>query len=533
MDRQCSRRESKVREPRAPPLYKSLQSRRRGCHSCDARRRVTLLTAASPPLYSFELLGEHKFAPINLVLLRDNSVVLVFVTSGGGAGYAPFMPTTTSGNRQASPTRASLRLQGLPPELGLLPDKLKKEDVVTTATNDASTMTEASSVPVVLQQPREPPSFHGSPTEDPEEWLEHLERVRRFNRWDDDETLRQVFFYLEDSARIWFENHERTLTTWELFKTELSQTFTTLVRKERAEQLLQTRTQYPNESVLVFVEDMKRLFRRTDPGMTEEKKLRFLMRGVKQELFACLVRNPPKTVSEFASEAAALEKTLEIRTRQYDRPINALVSETIGASAISSDSLRDTIRAVVREELRKLFPTTTPQPQVASLTDVIREEVQQALGTSMASEAPREPEAMTYSAAVRRPRPVPTPRQETPPYRRPMSPARPPVTRNQEPRKTEVWRTPDNRPLCYHCGEPDHIYRRCPYRRRGLRGFSVDAPRPRPGQRPTEIAEYLSNTGRGPARFNRSPSPYPYQSPTRRSYDDFARGRSPSPRGGN
>ena len=89
--------------------------------------------------------------------------------------------------------------------------------------------------------------------------------------------------------------------------------------------------------------------------MAEGKKLRFLMRGVKQELFACLVRNPPKTVADFASEAAALEKTLEIRTRQYDRPVNALAPETISDRAISSDSLRETIRAVFREELRKLF----------------------------------------------------------------------------------------------------------------------------------------------------------------------------------
>lgn len=38
--------------------------------------------------------------------------------------------------------------------------------------------------------------------EGPEECLEHLERVQVFNRCDGDETLGQVFFFLEDSARI-------------------------------------------------------------------------------------------------------------------------------------------------------------------------------------------------------------------------------------------------------------------------------------------------------------------------------------------
>ncbi|XP_077538644.1 uncharacterized protein LOC144151464 [Haemaphysalis longicornis] len=437
------------------------------------------------------------------------------------------MPTTTSGSRQASPTRASLRVQDLPPEFGLLPEKTKKKNVAT------STMLNQANPPVVLQQPREPPSFRGAPAEDPEEWLEKLERVRKFNRWDDAETFRHVFFYMEDSARTWFENHESSLTNWAQFKSEFTKTFTTVVRKERAALLLETRTQHPNEGVLIFVEEMKQLFRRADPEMTEEKKLRFLMRGVKEELFAGLVRNPPKTVAEFVTEASTIEKALEMRAKQYDRNfVGAANANDFGSTRIPADSLRETIRAIVREELRKLLPTP-PQAQVASLTDVIREEVQQALGTSTPSEVPQELQAMTYSAAVRRPRPAPTRRQEAPPYRRPLSPARPPVARNQTPRKTDVWRTPDNRPLCYHCGEADHIYRRCPYKRLGLRGFSVDAPRPRYGQRPAEIEEYLSNTNRGPARFNRSPSPYPYQSPNRRSTADFSRGRSPSPRGGN
>ncbi|KAH8038266.1 hypothetical protein HPB51_000239 [Rhipicephalus microplus] len=106
-------------------------------------------------------------------------------------------------------------------------------------------------------------------------------------------------------------------------------------------------------------------------------------------------------------------------------PLNNLSVNPVNAPGLATEDLRETIRAVVREELRKLFPAT-PQPQVASLTDVVREEVQQALGSSTPSEASCEPQAMTYSAAARRPRPVPTLYREAPPYRHPMSPARPP-----------------------------------------------------------------------------------------------------------
>ncbi|GFV22700.1 CCHC-type domain-containing protein [Trichonephila clavipes] len=30
-----------------------------------------------------------------------------------------------------------------------------------------------------------------------------------------------------------------------------------------------------------------------------------------------------------------------------------------------------------------------------------------------------------------------------------------------EPRKTDVWRTADNRPVCFHCGRPGHVMRYC------------------------------------------------------------------------
>ncbi|KAM7315025.1 hypothetical protein ISCGN_004808 [Ixodes scapularis] len=87
------------------------------------------------------------------------------------------------------------------------------------------------------------------------------------------------------------------------------------------------------------------------------------------------------------------------------------------------------------------------------------------------------------------------------------------------PRKIDVWRTADRPPLCYHCREADHVYRRCPYRRQGLRGFHPNDPRPRYGERPREIDEYLQ--GRQPPepafrREFRSPSPRRPASPMHR-----------------
>ncbi|XP_077520212.1 uncharacterized protein LOC144130059 [Amblyomma americanum] len=420
--------------------------------------------------------------------------------------------------------RASRRLQQLPPEHGLLPKKNKK--IVAEATPMA-----APASPIVLQQPREPPTFRGSTFEDPESWLETYERVATFNSWASDDKLRHVYFALEDAARTWFENREATLTTWDLFRSSFLQTFTSVLRKERAQVLLETRAQLPNETIAILTEEMSRVFRHADPEMSKEKKVRLLMRGVKEELFGAMTRSPPTTVEEFLREATSIEKTLEMRNRQYNRRTNS--TNYAGAQSLATDDLRKTIIAVVREELQRIFPSS--QPQVASVAEIVKEEVQRPLGVREVppQSSQPQPEAMAYAAVARRQGPPPRPRQDpvTPQFRRPPPPppTRPPVDQRSYPRKTDVWRAPDHRPLCYHCGEAGHVYRRCPYRDPGLRGFAVDAPRPRGGERPRDIADYLAATQWSPRRPSRSPSPGRYVSPQRRPYTGPTRGRSASP----
>lgn len=88
--------------------------------------------------------------------------------------------------------------------------------------------------------------------------------------------------------------------------------------------------------------------------------------------------------------------------------------------------------------------------------------------------APEEP-YLTYAAVARRLEPAAW-KYFTPPRRHPEPKAfrsregQPQLIRTERtaPKKTVVWRTADRRPLCYHSGEADHIYRQCSYRQLGL-----------------------------------------------------------------
>lgn len=463
------------------------------------------------------------------------------------------MPRSPSESPERPPSvctpvhRCSRRKLGLPPEHGLLLDTAPRRQV-----SEPEVMAQASLPPqLMLQQPRTPSSFYGTDSEDVDDWLDQFERVASFNKWTPAQKLENVYYSLEDGARIWFENRERRLETWDDFRREVRDSFASSDRRDRAQSLLEIRIQKPNESVVMFVEDMARLFRRADPDMSEPKKLRYLMHGVKEQLFAGLVRNPPRTVQEFIKEATAIERAVQERCRQYARtsiktpsPSAASLSTTMG-----DNNLRELVRSVVREELAKCGIGIAPsQPAVISVADVVRQEIRQAISAPeplrQAISAPEPPRTqlmpqMDYATALRcHMATAPTAATMPPPtYSRPQPPgswpqrefpARPQI------RKTDVWRTEDHQPLCYHCGEPGHVYRRCPYREIGLPGFPPTARRPRFGERPVAISEYLATRQSSEeSRPSRSPSPARYASPTRRDYRGSPTRRSPSPRRGN
>ncbi|KAK8775852.1 hypothetical protein V5799_030802 [Amblyomma americanum] len=249
---------------------------------------------------------------------------------------------------------------------------------MTSTSTSQTTQNAVSSPPLLLHAPRTPTSFHGDKFEDVEDWLASYDRVAAFNLWDEDRKLRNVYFALEDSAKTWFENHESAIPTWQDFRRQLLDTFGSNERKERAEVALQSRAQRPNESVAMFVEDMTRLFNRADPTMSETKKVRHLMRGVKEQLFVGLVR-PPSTVVDFAREATSMERALQQRFAHYGRPANITAMDAnMPQLGTESEALRELVRSIVREELQKLRPVEQ-QPGVGAISDVIRDEVRRAV----------------------------------------------------------------------------------------------------------------------------------------------------------
>lgn len=392
---------------------------------------------------------------------------------------------------------------------------------------------------VTVQNQRVPEPFHGDTYEDADDWLDQYERVARSNRWSPDEKVSNLYFSLQGSAKTWFHNREGSFATWDEFSRRFLETFRNTDRRETAQRLLEARIQKPNEAVAMFAEDMARLFRRADPSMPESKKVSHLMRSVKEKLFAGLVRNPPTTVDEFIREATSIERALQQRYRQYDRPAADAPAGAAVLGVPDERTLRQLIRDIVREEIAKenARQAAPPPPQectVASVAEVVRNELRQAFAVpEPRPETHFEPTPYSYADVLRRPLPMPT---LPPPQYCPQQPVaawtqREPIRRPQL-RRTDIWRLPDRRPLCYGCGEPGRIYRYCPHRGTDYQGNAFAAPRRQFDESRSAFGDSTAGRQVSSSVRSRSPSPSRFPSPNRPSFGNV-RGRSPSPRQGN
>ncbi|GFV10557.1 CCHC-type domain-containing protein [Trichonephila clavipes] len=130
--------------------------------------------------------------------------------------------------------------------------------------------------------------------------------------------------------------------------------------------------------------------------------------------------------------------------RRYGRPRFERLPNVVPVASLTDETdLVSLIRTIVREEVHRLVNQTQESldsdPQ--SLEEIVQDEVERVLAPVSTKPTETRPRP-TYAAVTRK-------------YRAPVQKFPP------EPRKTDVWRTADNRPVCFHCGRPGHVMRYC------------------------------------------------------------------------
>ncbi|GFY51669.1 CCHC-type domain-containing protein [Trichonephila inaurata madagascariensis] len=239
--------------------------------------------------------------------------------------------------------------------------------------------------------------------------------------------------------------------------------------------------------------------------MKEDEKVSHLMKGVAEDVYQALLTREIKDTANFIKWCNYIE---DMKQKRVGRPrFERLPNAVLVASLTDETNLVSLIRTIVREVHRLVNQTQESldsNPQ--SLEEIVQDEVERVWAPVSAKPTETRPRP-TYAAVTKKSR---VPVQRFPP----------------QPRKSDVWRTADNRPVCFHCGRPGHVMRYCRerkavfdnYRNRRQNFDDVDTEeeirRPNSARRSTPSP----TRGRSPTRRFGSPSPYrrSSQSPSRR-----------------
>ncbi|GBN03217.1 hypothetical protein AVEN_36791-1 [Araneus ventricosus] len=175
------------------------------------------------------------------------------------------------------------------------------------------------------------------------------------------------------------------------------------------------------------------------------------MKGIAEDLYQTLLVQDFRTADEF------LKRCREIESLRRRRITRTRFQRLPDVSAVSAETdvgdIRSLMREIVREELAKVLPEmqyyTNDEPESPpDIVSMVREEV------------------LAPITAPRRRNTIPrrnTTSRRSVPVRSP--PKREAINSTVPMRKTDLWRTDINAPLCYHCGRPGHVLRYCRERR--------------------------------------------------------------------
>ncbi|UYV72103.1 hypothetical protein LAZ67_9001818 [Cordylochernes scorpioides] len=336
-----------------------------------------------------------------------------------------------SGLHNVTELRRSRRLQGREPILQPLPQRIEMED-------EHRPTVSGSYLP--CQRQRDPSTFSGDGNINPGQWLKEYERVSKYNRWDETMKLANVVFYLNGTAGRWFDNNEESLNSWRSFEDAFRGVFGLQEDSaRRAEEVLKSRAQKAEESSESYIQEILSLCHQVNPRMEEGEMVAHIIKGISEDTYQVLVAKDIQTVDEILKFCRHLTT---VKQRRIGRTKFARLSNVMPISCVDdSDDLAGLIRRIVREEIQKVFSAPeviNPLREVNALEQTVREEVSRSL----------QPTRPQVNVVQQQPR--------TPYYN---------IDRPTQHRKTEHWRTYDDKPICFHCGRPGHVVRYCRERR--------------------------------------------------------------------
>lgn len=177
--------------------------------------------------------------------------------------------------------------------------------------------------------------------------------------------LENIIFYLTGTAKVWFDNHEAEIGSWDACKEKFRELFGKPIgRKIAVTKTLASRAQTATESYVTYIEDILALCRKADAEMPEDDKIVHILKGIADDAFNLLICRNCSTVDAIIKECRRFEQAKSQRIgHSFARLPNTAATPSCEDRMAAQPSVPpDQLTRIVRRELEAMTPAPVPLP---------------------------------------------------------------------------------------------------------------------------------------------------------------------------
>lgn len=188
----------------------------------------------------------------------------------------------------------------------------------------------------------DPGFFYGRATEDASDFVKNFKRAAAVNQWNDQKCLLLFPSFLRDAAARWYDSLGARLpdaNTFDGLATALKAAFAKVGIVDDWKIKLETRIQADHETVEEFMYDILHLCTKINPEMSEEDKVKYVLKGLKEHLVEKVAGLPNNTIAQL------LQNLRNIETGLYyarNRQLLQLQTQGVGSGNVKMTQVSST-----------------------------------------------------------------------------------------------------------------------------------------------------------------------------------------------